>query len=60
MTLLAQAHISPAFELLARSHHRYSHHTGNSGTSFAGAYWMIPLGIVIAIAWVAFKRLRSR
>ncbi|WP_327704399.1 hypothetical protein OG530_24245 [Streptomyces decoyicus] len=54
-----------AFELLARSHHS-SHYGGHydshsSGVSFAGAWWMIPVGVVLGVAWVFVKRrLRSR
>ncbi|BDH15627.1 hypothetical protein HOK021_68060 [Streptomyces hygroscopicus] len=55
-----------AFELLARSHHHSSHYGGHydshtTGVSFAGAWWMIPVGVVLGVAWVFVKRrLRSR
>lgn len=53
-----------AFELLARSHRHSSHYGGHydsPSTSFAGAWWMIPGGVVLGVAWVFVKRrLRSR
>lgn len=51
---------SRAAELLARSHHssHYGSHYGthSPGVSFSGAWWMIPLGTVLGVAWVFVKR----
>ncbi|MFF8787417.1 hypothetical protein [Streptomyces sp. NPDC015125] len=59
---------SRAVELLARSHHsshsisHYTSHYGSHygthspGVSFGGAWWMIPLGTVLGVAWVFVKR----
>ncbi|MFG2832856.1 hypothetical protein ACGFWI_36280 [Streptomyces sp. NPDC048434] len=50
-----------AFELLARSHHHSSHYgTHSPGASFGGAWWMIPVGVVLGVGWVLVKRLRTR
>ncbi|MGW9429771.1 hypothetical protein ACWHA1_17715 [Streptomyces decoyicus] len=50
-----------AFELLARSHHSSHYDSHSSGVSFAGAWWMIPVGVVLGVAWVFVKRrLRAR
>ncbi|WP_406219526.1 hypothetical protein [Streptomyces decoyicus] len=59
MTFLSGAR---AFELLARSRHHSSHYGGHydshsTGVSFAGAWWMIPVGVVLGVAWVFVKRL---
>lgn len=54
-----------AFDILARSHHSISHYTSHygghyhshsPGVSFGGAWWMIPLSTVLAVAWVFIKR----
>ncbi|MFG2531334.1 hypothetical protein [Streptomyces sp. NPDC048516] len=53
------------FDILARSHHSISHYTSHygghysnhsPGVSFGGAWWMIPLGTVLGVAWVFVKR----
>ncbi|MCZ1008027.1 hypothetical protein [Streptomyces lydicus] len=53
-----------AFDILARSHHSISHYTrhygGHYGSSTSGvslgSWWMIPLGVVLGVAWVFIKR----